>query len=257
MSKIEKYLSKSIMRPEILFFNHSSAHKEQRTELHAHTFWQLELIDFGEVEWLQPKKKLAMGEKSILLLPPKISHGFEYASKSISFVSIKFDWNNNDLNILDGVLMKEIKGNMLRHFSSIFDYVLGDYPLAFKKEMLTCMLNIILLELTSKFNENSKNLYEKMIHFLHKVEGRRVKVSEIAQALHISIVHASREFKREHGDSLKHYIDENTAISARNYLKYTGYSIAQISDILEFPDVYSFSHFIKKMTGKSPRDLRQ
>lgn len=59
------------------------------------------------------------------------------------------------------------------------------------------------------------------------------------------------------GQSLKTYIDEKRGEVAKRLLAFSDLPISAIADQLDFPDVFSFSHFFKRKTDHSPREFRE
>ncbi len=94
-----------------------------------------------------------------------------------------------------------------------------------------------------------KNLVSKYYHKWHKV-------SEYADAMHISSKYLNRHVKNVMGVTAKHLIKEQLLIHARRDLKFTDRSIKEISLYLGFNEPFHFSNFFKKSTGIAPSDFR-
>ena len=52
--------------------------------------------------------------------------------------------------------------------------------------------------------------------------------------------------------SAKHYIDRLLTELIESYLEYSMFSIGEIARATRFPDIYSMSHFYKRLRGRSP-----
>jgi AraC-like DNA-binding protein len=56
---------------------------------------------------------------------------------------------------------------------------------------------------------------------------------------------------------LKTYLDLERAKVASRLLEYSDLNITEIAETLDFPDVFSFSRFFRRVVGMSPRPFRQ
>jgi AraC-like DNA-binding protein len=57
--------------------------------------------------------------------------------------------------------------------------------------------------------------------------------------------------------TLKSFLDQARQETAARLLAETDHPVGVIADLLEFPDVFAFSRFIKRVAGVSPRRVRQ
>lgn len=244
------------MNTEILFFNSLEQENGGTVAPHNHTFWQMELLLVGQINWLYEGGKKLLLPGQLLLIPPGEMHGFEYFDHPTKIVSIKFEWKDQLSKPDVGVLVNQLSPVISLHIQSIFTYVFEDHNAFIRENALNLMLQAILLHLVKPVEESVDILYSQTLKKISKLNGRRMQVSEIAKSMNLSTSHLSREFRKAHGGALKIYIDEATLAIAKKYLKFTGQSISSIGFLLGFPDVYSFSHFFKKYTGICPREFR-
>ena len=64
--------------------------------------------------------------------------------------------------------------------------------------------------------------------------------------------HLSLLFKRKYGIPLKTFIDRERIEIAKSLLAYTEMNVSETAQTMGFNDVYYFSNFFKRLTGKSP-----
>ena len=87
---------------------------------------------------------------------------------------------------------------------------------------------------------------------LHK--GLTLKL--LAQFLGYSEKYCSDLFQSTMGESFSRYLKRRRTDAATSLLTTTDKSVAEIAATLGFSDSFSFSHFFKRSTGRSPREFR-
>ena len=87
---------------------------------------------------------------------------------------------------------------------------------------------------------------------LHK--GLTLKL--LAQFLGYSEKYCSDLFQSTMGESFSGYLKRRRTDTASSLLATTDKSVAEIAAVLGFSDQFSFSHFFKRSTGRSPREFR-
>ncbi len=83
-----------------------------------------------------------------------------------------------------------------------------------------------------------------------------VKLSDIASNLKISEGHLSRSFYKETGKSVVDYVKEVKINEAKYFLKYTNYTLLEISEKLSFSSQSYFGKVFKDNSGISPKQFR-
>ena len=83
-----------------------------------------------------------------------------------------------------------------------------------------------------------------------------IKVTDIANQLRISNGHLSRRFHQEMGKSIVDYIKDVKVNEAKFLLKYSTYTLADISEKLAFSSQSYFNAVFKEMTGETPKHYR-
>ncbi|WP_264537817.1 helix-turn-helix domain-containing protein [Flavobacterium sp. N1736] len=80
---------------------------------------------------------------------------------------------------------------------------------------------------------------------------------DIAQKLSIHVNYLNRAVKKTTGRTTTDHIFERLTTEAKALLKYTNWSIAEISHALGFEDQAHFNNFFKKQTNNSPSSIRK
>ncbi len=100
------------------------------------------------------------------------------------------------------------------------------------------------------------NLTNKTMDYIKAHVYEDVKLSDIASNLKISEGHLSRSFYKETGKSVVDYVKEVKINEAKYFLKYTNYTLMEISEKLSFSSQSYFSKVLKDITGFTPKQFR-
>jgi AraC-like DNA-binding protein len=95
------------------------------------------------------------------------------------------------------------------------------------------------------------------IDYIHKYYSKKIKVSEIAEKVHLSESHLLRLFKAQIGISIKDYMTQTRIEQAKKLLKYTQYNIATISEMTGFNDQSHLTRTFKKWVNVTPKVYRE
>ncbi|RZJ52356.1 MAG: AraC family transcriptional regulator [Flavobacterium sp.] len=88
-----------------------------------------------------------------------------------------------------------------------------------------------------------------------RFELRSPKV--VAERISVHVNYLNRAIKKTTGRTTTDHIFERLAVEAKALLKYTNWSIAEISHSLGFEDQAHFNNFFKKQTNMSPSAIRK
>ncbi len=116
-----------------------------------------------------------------------------------------------------------------------------------------------------KISELMQNYHDRDYHYLvkqakeyvYKHLHEEIFVKNIAGSLGVTPEHLSRTFHHAEKITLKQYILDERIERAKNLLRYSDISIAEISRYLAFSSQSHFADIFKKRTGKSPTEYRQ
>ncbi len=109
-----------------------------------------------------------------------------------------------------------------------------------------------------KLEQSTNNsILEKFLRLVSQTKPTPHTVEWYAQELHITAKYLSTLCKNTTGKSPRIIIENEIFQQAKELLENSSYNINQISDILDFSNQSHFGTFIRKISGKSPKQIRQ
>ncbi|QFJ54142.1 helix-turn-helix domain-containing protein [Pseudobutyrivibrio xylanivorans] len=103
---------------------------------------------------------------------------------------------------------------------------------------------------------SSSKVVDEALDYISKHILERITADNVADALQLSRSYFSRLFKTETNLSFSDYVRKEKVKVAENLLRYSDYSIIEISNYLGYSTQSYFSQVFKKETGYSPKDFR-
>ena len=103
---------------------------------------------------------------------------------------------------------------------------------------------------------HSEGLSKEITTFISSNLHKGLTLKLLAQFLGYSEKYCSDLFQSTMGESFSGYLKRRRTDTASSLLTTTDKSVAEIAAALGFSDQFSFSHFFKRSTGRSPREFR-
>lgn len=95
------------------------------------------------------------------------------------------------------------------------------------------------------------------ITFIHNHPRENISMKEMADLCHLSPSYFSRRFRQETGETFVNYINRQKIELAKELLRGTNKSVAQISGEVGYQNVSNFIAVFKRMEGVTPSLYRQ
>ncbi len=136
----------------------------------------------------------------------------------------------------------------------------------YKLEMLKSLLQRFLILCVRTYKRQNHNLPADNVnvglireynYLVEKNFRRYTTVADYARLLHKSPKTLSNIFKKYIDKTPIQIINDRRLLEAKRLLKYTGFTIQEISDELNFNDLQSFSNFFRTRTGVPPSVFRE
>ena len=97
---------------------------------------------------------------------------------------------------------------------------------------------------------------ERAKDYVRKHYREKIYLDDIADSIGISPTHLSKLFKKETGQCLQDYINEERVFRAASLLMYSELSLMEIAEYVHFPSQSYFGKIFKQFKGVSPRIFR-
>ena len=97
---------------------------------------------------------------------------------------------------------------------------------------------------------------ERCKDYIRKHYREKIYLEDIAESLGISPTYLSRLFKKETGQRLQDYVNEERVYRAANLLMYSDLSLMEIAEYVHFPSQSYFGKVFKQFKNVSPRVFR-
>jgi len=239
---------------EYLVHYHGKAGKGVSYPVHTHGFWQLELLLSGVSEIVSPGGGHVFKGGEFVLVPSGLPHGFNYHEDvEIATAMFKPDWTPPALS--GGIVAP--RGRLAPEIAALLAALLkapqmpDDDRLCFER-----VLGMV-MEMSCKTTSSVHPDVKRAQDFIERRIERPLTVAEVAKEVGRSAPYLSSLFRGGAGMSLKRYIASKRMELVEKYLLYTEFSLTDIVVKSGFPDIYAFSRFVKRESGRSPRALRR
>jgi AraC-like DNA-binding protein len=242
---------------ELLFLDYGKTERHRLRNYHSHTFWQLEFIISGKALLELGRNtaiKLLPGD--IMVVPSEIRHRFNYFNESKESWSFKFNYAHSENTYKPCLIRDDIEAALAKETL----IKLAGKKIDFLKSKLAHNLIEVLIEKyyiqTSPATAAIPELQEKIRTLILKNESTYIDVAFLAGEIGYSRDYLSSVFKKKTGIPLKQFIDNERVKIAKRFLRYSDYSISEISEKMNFSDPFTFSHFFKRTTKQNPTNFR-
>lgn len=244
------------LRCRYLYHQGVTGRSQSRTSRHTHPFWQIELSLAEGIEARAGTQRWTLASEDVLIIPAHVPHGFRYREGS-SWVSIKLGVEGRMANEARLVPASPTRTALRAALLSLLPPI--GAASAHQRDMLSGVMAAmvaLVFEETPIGVPVEAGLVADVRRYAERFAGKPVSVAEVAAHLGYSIGHASSEFRRHAGVGLKEFLDRERIRCATEALRYSDLRVGEIADELGFPDLFAFSRFFRRLTGKSPRAYR-
>lgn len=151
------------------------------------------------------------------------------------------------------------RANML--FYQLMDFSRHDG--LYSKEILSCSLDLILMEITQEFIDSAKkeNSYTSTVVFtasewIRSNCHRQITIHDMAEAVHYNAEYLSSLFKKETGLTLVQYLNKTRIEISKNLLSSNNISIKEAAYSCGFPDEKYYMKIFKRFEGMTPMQYK-
>jgi AraC family transcriptional activator of pobA len=246
---------------------------------HVHTqLYQIFFVESGALNFQEATRQTPLEGACVLFVPPTALHGLSY-TPSVS---------GRILTISDVVVERflaqsaamSLTFDTIQHITNFeapysFDWILNlieqiDTELFSDAPEKQAMLQVLVNQLFIALFRLVKSIQERSIlpengalfHFsqfqkLIKQGDYTKTIPQYAQDLGITPVHLNRVCQSVSEQTASQLVQAFLVEEAKKYLRYTSYSVSEISYLLKFEYPNYFARLFKKHTGLSPSEFRE
>lgn len=249
-----------------------------------HVAYLVALVIEGEGIMYLNEKPYDISKGDVLFIPPNEPHRYSVTKDMIKLMVV-FDTNYSEISRMRNISSSippetlpnhrkaYLQNNIYAEYNppcvyrphNFEEYVSCWYGIkdAVKKNnsyaaeiRMTKLLNLIHAELGITKIKDKIDYCEVVRDYIDAGYERIITLDEIASLYEINKFTISKKFKERYGTSIIAYYNAKRIEYAKGELEKPYTSITELSDHLNFTDVYTFSKFFKMHTGMSPRTYK-
>ena len=104
--------------------------------------------------------------------------------------------------------------------------------------------------------KSMKSIVQLVVEWIQEHYAEEMSLSALANKYHVDSSYLSKMFSQEMGESLILYITNKRIEKAKEYMKNSEISLADVAFMVGYDDYTYFSRVFKKSTGMNPRNYR-
>ena len=257
------------------------------SHVESHDFWELVYADKGDLVCSSGEQEVLLKEGEVIFHKPGISQALRADGKRAAnnFI-ISFECNKEAMRFfedkrlpVDSVLRRFLF-SIIEESKRTFDLPYSDPELRKMKlldapalggqQIIKNYLELLLINLMRNESERESSeavflprerfderISDRVIEYMKEHICEKLSVADICGILHYNKSYIFRQFKRTTGSSLMAYFIRMKVQKAKEMLRETDRSVADISDTLAFDDPNYFSKTFKRVTGYTPSTYRK
>lgn len=251
---------------EILFWGHGPRFQNEKIKEHKHDFTQIEIILKGSRRCKSLNDDILLRAGEALIVPFNVRHYFYDPSDDLEYLSFKF--RINESYIMPSWAFKLPDDPFVNWIINDFREIARNKRYLASPAYIELMYSLLeaLLKHLQRGNQLTPEppLLQKIRTIIIRYGGR-INVNLMAQELGMNVYKFRRQFKEMVRELPPGAINPSPQIFIKNeilalaykYLRESRVSIGELSDMLHFNNVYTFSRFFKNSTGLSPSEYRK
>ncbi|MBO5924597.1 MAG: AraC family ligand binding domain-containing protein [Lentisphaeria bacterium] len=237
---------------------------------HIHSYYQIELCVRGTIKFIKSRSNRHLHSGEWMLIPPGTPHSMIYEGRDLEYYSFKFEVNNYDIALKNELIFQAA--------NTLSDWVIDSLSKQRPPDRYLYMPineNRAVLEalLLSMFQQALSPIAAKpaMPEILRNIsdmiseEGAQVNIQRAAERLLLNTAQlkyrcrsALQEYAIATGRkmTLKEFFDRELMKQIDRFLFYSDLQLSDIAEQTMFNNIYTFSRFVKRLTGETPSHRR-
>jgi AraC-like DNA-binding protein len=237
---------------------------------HTHSYFQIELCVNGLIKFKSQCSNLALHSGDWMLIPPGTPHSMIYEGRDLEYYSFKFEVVSPDIMIGSNLILQEadvLSSWVINSLSTLrppdrYLYMPINENRVVLEALLLSMLQQALTTIAGK--PVMPKLLQNIADMIAE-EGAKVNIQRAAERLQMNIPQLKYRYKiicREYpavglaNVTLKEFLDRELMKQIDRLLFYSDLPLGDISEQTMFNNIYTFSRFVKRLTGETPSHRR-
>ena len=233
------------------------------SNIHRHAEYETFFIWDGEMELVTERENMRF-ENSVVILPPDFGHYTGVDAERLFVIYMSIDRAEGDVG----------KRLADRLSSGVFCLDMSDDEKFYLERLEKCkisfdlphLISLLFSELLSRIepeiccgekdgNEVGKYAFA-LEEYIEKHYSERIRLCDIATALHLCEKQVSRVIKKEYGCSFTEYVNRKRMAVAVMMLKHTDMTVGEIARTVGFDNDNYFYRVFKEKRGMTPTEYR-
>ncbi len=260
----------SVVFVKLRLWDYHRNDRSLKLPLHAHRFWQLNMIESGRALFQTADKwrEVKLGSGELLFVPPGCEHLLKYYNEPCVGFSFKLELHGVELSDSQVVHVDKSEESHAC-INAIRELLTATFPqariregenIAGSDDSYLLLVESLLAGIFQRYllgtSTGQSPLLRKLRRIVQSRHGQPVKVVELARLCGYSPGRLSELLRQECGLSAKLLIDRERAAIARQLLEFSEMNVGEISVHMGFKTPFAFSNFFHLHNGKSPRAFK-
>ncbi len=224
---------------------------------HTHRFHEIYLLIEGSARAVFDDYSVEGKVGDVLFHPRDVEHYPAKVGKA-RMLFLHLRWNGYD-ELVDTWTTTEPVFDRQGHIRYLLNWMLDLFPVQsdFDNRMLTSMTQSVIEEMTRLQTGDSSDLVERIRRYAWKHLAEPITLDQLAAEACLSKYHFVRKFKKLTGHPPKRFLNEIRLEAARNLILETDMTFDAVAAQVGLSDGSYLSHVFRRLTGKSPSQLRR
>lgn len=290
MEQLRQWTDNEMFKPHQLVRAYYHKENFDYMTMHTHNFYELNIVMSGNGKHFLDNSTFHITSGDIFIMPPNVSHGYEFDSKTYSIFHLLFNKQffekyETHLNSLTGYqILFNIDPHIRKQDSLVNNFlhinITENYNLVRifdelvllrkekkknterKKEYLTLYVIAKLCEMIEEekvaYSGNNRYLFDllKSVEYIYSNFGSKIELETLYSISCMSRSSYLRYFKKIFNSTPIDFIRDYRLRQAKSMLKHTNSSLTQIATDCGFCDSAHFSRLFKEKYQVSPSKYR-